>query len=405
MKLLYYSPASYGGIADYAHEQAKALVKQGWEVTLLTTPKYLVKRGEKYQIVSILEELNSNKTFGNTFIKKTAKAINFVAVNVANFSKLAEFIKKYNFQYVLLGSYCEYLAPLWSHKLKKLADRGVIFSAVVHDPVRDFVVGPRWWHRWSISCGYSFLQEAFVHEAIVLDTVKPMSQLKTTVIPHGTYSFAAPSKTRSEVRNKLNFPLNAKVMLAFGHIRDNKNLDLVIRALVNFPDLYLLVAGKEQSSTQKPVTYYQNLAKELGVSDRCRWLIEFIPDIEVANLFNAIDLVLLTYNESFRSASGVLNTSTYYRKPCLASGGDSPLRSVVNRYNLGIWVKPDDVDAITQGIQQWLKHLLLPQWENYFAENSWEINAKLVTYRFYTNKQSQITPPFYGEAYSDRWST
>ena len=381
MKLLYFSPASYGGIADYAHVQANALVDCGWDVTLLSTPEYSIDRGEKYSVVPILEEFQSNKTAKNKFVK----GFNFAAVSVTNHYRLADFIQRHDYQYVLLGSYSEYFAPFWYRRLKKSADRGVVFGAVVHDPVRDFVLGSLWWHRLSIACGYAFLKEAFVHEAITLDTVKPMPHLKTTVIPHGTYSFAKSNKSKADMRKKLDLPLDARVMLAFGHIRDNKNLDLAIRALANFPNLYLVVAGKEQSSAQKPVAFYQNLAREVGVSDRCRWLIEFIPDTEVANLFTATDLVLLTYSSSFRSASGVLNTSAYYRKPCLASGGDSPLRSVVERYNLGIWVKPDDVDAITEGIQEWLKHPPLAEWETYFTENSWEINAQLVTRQLLEN--------------------
>lgn len=380
-KLLYYSPASYGGIADYAHEQANALVQQGVNVTLLCTPNYPTGKEERYQIVSILEELKPSKAHTN----KVAKAINFITVTLANFSKLTKFIEVNNFKYVLLGSYVEYFAPLWSGRLRKLAKKGVIFGAIIHDPVRDFIVGPLWWHRWSIACGYSFLREAFVHYAIALDTVKPMPNLQTTVIPHGIYSFGATSKSKEETRQSLNLPLEAKVMLAFGHIRDNKNLDLVICALASFPDLYLLIVGKEQSSGQKPATYYQNLARTWGVADRCRWMLKFIPDEEVASLFTVIDLVLLTYSSNFRSASGVLNTSVYFRKPCLASGGDSPLCSVVKKYVLGIVVIPDDLDAIIKGIQQWLKHPPEPEWEKYFAENSWKTNAQLVNNRFCCN--------------------
>lgn len=375
MKLLYYSPASYGGIADYAHKQANALVDRGWEVTLLSTPEYPTNRGEEYQVISLLEEFSDNKN-------KLAKAIDFATVTISNMRKLTRHIQQNNFQYVLLGSYIEYFAPFWSNSLKQLADRGTVFGAIVHDPVRNFVVGPNWWHRWSIACGYSYLQTAFVHEAITLDTIKPMKELETIVIPHGTFSFSAPNQTRSETRKSLKLPLDAKVMLAFGHIRNGKNLDLIIRALTDFPDLYLLVAGKEQSSGQKPVTYYQNLAREVGLSDRCRWLNEFIPDTEVANLFAASDLVVLTYSSDFHSASGVLNTAVYYRKPCLASSGNSPLKTVVQKYKLGVWVQPDSLNSVKQGIELWLKSPPDPQWQKYFSDNSWDRNAQLVCDRF-----------------------
>jgi glycogen synthase len=234
MKILYFSPASYGGIADYAHEQANALVDLGVEVTLLCSPQYPTGRGEKYKIVPILKDIQPEQNIKNKLFKK----IHFAKVILANFTKLANYIEEHKFQYVLLGSYTEYLAPLWSNRLQKLAKNGVIFGAIVHDPVRNFVVGPLWWHRWSIACGYSFIREAFVHENIKLDTVKPIPQLRTSVIPFGIYHFPKADKSREQMLTKLSIPLNAKVMLAFGHIRDNKNIDLVIRAISNFPSSF-----------------------------------------------------------------------------------------------------------------------------------------------------------------------
>lgn len=378
IELLYYSPASYGGIADYAHAQANALVNLGVEVTLLSTPNYPTGRGEKYKIVAILQEITPQKPISN----KALKAIHFSAITLANFQTLARFIEEKGFQSVLLGSYVEYLAPLWSGWLRKLAKKGVIFGAIVHDPVRDFVVGYRWWHRLSIACGYSFLREAFVHEAIELDTVQPMPQLRTTAIPYGVHHFPSANKSREEMRTLLNLPVDGKVMLSFGHIRDNKNLDLAIQSMVNFPDLYLIVVGKEQSSGQRPAIFYQDLAKNLDVASRCRWQIQFITETEIGNFFIAADIALLTYSKTFRSASSALNTAVNYQKPCIASGGEGALRSVVQKYDLGIWIEPDNVEYIVKGITRWIENPPNPQWQKYFEENSWSINAGLTLQSF-----------------------
>jgi len=374
MRLLYYSPASYGGIADYAREQANALVDLGIDVTFLCTPEYPLGKGEKYRVLPELEKISPNQPLPHKMLKKA----HFAAIILVNFFKLFRLIQAEEFRYVLLGSYVEYLAPFWSSWLQQLAQSGVVFGAVVHDPVRDFIVGPGWWHRWSIACGYSFLKDAFVHEEIELDTVRPMPKLRTTVIPYGTHHFPPANKSRTTVRTDFNLPIDANVMLAFGHIRDNKNLDLVIRAMAYFPDLYLLVVGKEQSSGQRPAVFYQALAQQCGVANRCRWKVEFVPDTEIANLFEAADITILTYSKTFRSASSALNAAAGYRKPCLASAGESSLRAVVQRYKLGIWVEPDDVDSIVNGIEKWLKNPPIPRWEQYFEENSWMLNARLV---------------------------
>lgn len=374
MKLLYYSPSSYGGLADYAHEQAIALSQLGIEVTLLCPPKYLETRTPTYKTISTLRENKPNQPSAH----KLVKAVSFVRNTLLNFSTLARTIKLGEFNAVLLGSYIEYLAPLWAGSLRRLAKQGVRFGAVVHDPVRDFVLGPVWWHRRSIAAGYSFLSNAFVHEAIALNTVVPMPNLQVTVIPHGPYQFAEPTESAEDTRLRLRLPKTAKVILAFGHIRDGKNLDLILRAIANLPEVYLIVAGKEQSAGQKPAAYYQALAKDLNIGDRCRWQVEFISEETAANLFAAADIVALTYSHIFRSASGVLGVAAHYQTQCLASGGEGALKTAVTKYSLGTWVEPDSWEAIRAGLKQQLYKPPTSQWEDYYAVNSWLINAKQV---------------------------
>jgi glycosyltransferase involved in cell wall biosynthesis len=378
MKLLYFSPASYGGLADYAHAQANALSSLGIAVTLLCAPDYPTGRGEQYEVVPILRSPKSVSGMGSGMGHKVWKAFDYTAVLLSNYRRLAEFIEANQISTVLLGAYAEYLAPLWCHPLQKLAQTGVTFGAIVHDPVRDFTLGPRWWHRWSVACAYSMLRYGFVHEAIVLDTYQPMPQLQTVVIPIGPFQFPPVTQSRSEIRTRLNLPQDATVLLSFGHIRDGKNLDLLLQAITHFPNLYLIVAGKEQSSGQRPAAFYQDLATQLKVHDRCRWQTQFIPDNEVGNFFEATDLVVLTYSKAFRSASGVLNAAACYRKPCLASSGPSVLQSVVKQYDLGIWVEPDSPEAIVAGLHNWLTAPPQPQWEQYCEDHSWTHGAKVV---------------------------
>jgi glycosyltransferase involved in cell wall biosynthesis len=268
--------------------------------------------------------------------------------------------------------------------LVRLARKGVVVGTVVHDPVRDFVVGPRWWHRRSVASAYSFLREAFVHEPITLDTVRPMPHLRTTVIPHGLFAFPPATATRELYRRELGISPTAPVWLSFGHVRDGKNLDLVIRALARFPEAFLIVAGKEQSSGQKPVAFYRDLARQCGVAQRCLWLNRFIAPEEVGNLFTASDIVLLTYSRNFRSASGVLNAAVYFRKLCLASSGQGNLQTVVSQYQLGIWVEPDREEALVDGLRRWQTAPPVPRWDAYAADNSWRRNAEIVTDRMFT---------------------
>jgi glycosyltransferase involved in cell wall biosynthesis len=206
------------------------------------------------------------------------------------------------------------------------------------------------------------------------------------------------------------------VFLAFGQIRDGKNLDLFLQVMPNLPDnVKLLVAGMGDSGSSKSPNYYQRLAEELGVANRCRWDVRRIPEGELGDFFEACDVVLLNYSAKFRSASGVLNTAVSARKPVLASSGPGPLKNVVNKFHLGVFVEPDNPEEVLRGAKQLLDSLsppathklaarcstldacfphanidsphdtagvFLTAWDLYEKENSWEKNALGVTVVF-----------------------
>lgn len=377
MRLLYFAPLSFGGLADYARDQAAALSRRGIEVEALCAPAFPrlpdgIRRNE-----SLADP--ENKSAGG----RLARAGRFFKTMAGQHRELARVIRKGAHRHVLLGSYAEYFAPFWSAALRKLAREGVVFGAVVHDPVRDAVLGPKAWHRRSVADAYSFLKYAFAHESVLLDTVRPMPGLEMIVIPHGPYHFETETPDRAAARERLGLPADAPVLLAFGHIRDNKNLDLVIRALAEVPALRLLVAGQELSSGQRPASAYRELAQQLGVADRCHWHARFIAEKEIGVFFAAADFLSLTYGAGFRSASGVLSVSSQFRKPCLASSGDGPLRTLVRQYELGVWVAPDDAEAIAKGLRLLLAERVHPRWDAFMRENSWDENARIVAQAFF----------------------
>jgi glycosyltransferase involved in cell wall biosynthesis len=374
--LLYFCPGAIGGIADYARYQIRALAELGVKVTLLTNNQWRRDADETYAVLPLL---GGPRLFPSSYkyVRRLDTAFGYLRACQVLTSK----VNREKVDKVLLASFVEYLAPLWSWKLVRLMKNGVKFAAIAHDPVRDYTVGPQWWHQWSISCGYSFLTEVFVHENIKLETFRPMPGLRTTVIPFGAYPFAPPSLSRQMARQKYQLADNARVLLAFGHIRDGKNLDLVLRAMQKFSDLYLVVAGKPQSAAQRPVRFYQSLAAELGLAERCRWVCDYIPEGEVGNLFQASDMAVLCYSRDFRSASSALNVAVHYRKPCLASSGQGNLKSMVSGYALGVWVEPDSIESLVEGLQLWRSGLATPRWEAYENDNSWRKNAEIVADR------------------------
>lgn len=370
MRILVYMPNSRGGIADYAHDQANALYDLGVQVEMLNAPGFGDGREVHYSLHPELEEPFPKEQSSVRIVRRLRLSQRILQ----NADRLARVVEQGRYEYVLMH-FSEYLAPLWAPRLCRLAARGVTFGSILHDPVRDYVVGPQLWHERSVRQAFSFLTCVFVHADFELPR---WTGLKSVVIPYGVHCFPRPDQDRTSVRRALNIQQDAIVLLAFGHIRDGKNLNLVLKAVSEIPELYLIVAGGNMGGGNKPGSHYAALAEQLGCGDRCRWRIRFIDAAEMAGLYNACDLSVLTYSGTFRSASSSLSGAANYRLPCIASSGPGSLEEVVKRYNLGIWVEPDSTEAIKAGLLRWLETGTDPDWERYFAENSWAENARLV---------------------------
>ncbi|MCA9235135.1 MAG: glycosyltransferase [Planctomycetales bacterium] len=178
----------------------------------------------------------------------------------------------------------------------------------------------------------------------------------------------------------MGLPTDGKYLLSFGHVRDGKNLDLAIQALIEAPDWRLIVAGREQSSGQRPVSWYQDMARQLGVHQRCHWFHEFIETDGIWKFFTASDVALLLYSADFHSASGVLSANAQFGLPVIASGGEGPLCQDVNEYAIGRWLgRPsatgvaDALAALPQSIDE-----LSARWRRYCVDHTWSQNAQLV---------------------------
>jgi glycosyltransferase involved in cell wall biosynthesis len=400
-KFLYVCEADSGGIMEYAIRQAAALVNQGVEVHFLCKDSFPKERLAAGIVVEKFVEGRVASVQRRGLAGKLSTIWRLTLGQRRNAKRVAELATKLTQDTltrhrpgsaevgVLFACYKEYFAPFWVWPLRSLARRGAVIGTIAHDPVRDFVVRPLWWHRWSVRLGYSFVRHVFVHDDTPVDFGRKRPEgIEVNQIPHGPYEVAAPKIGRLEMRRRLGFsatkdtnihevgkiidskiivsteeeagahfagrsgasepdsltskladapvsesptlsasgpasspatnhtpPVTAPqalsldagrstldtsapadvVFLAFGQIRDGKNLDLFLRAMTHLPKhVKLLVAGKGDSGSSRPPEFYQNLAQELGVADRCRWDIRRIPDEDVGDIFAASDAVLVT---------------------------------------------------------------------------------------------------------------
>ncbi len=366
MRILVFLPMANGGIADYAHYQAEALAALGHDVIFVAPPEFHRRKGAYRQESSFVETRPGARP-QNRLLRR----IGLVQTLMGNYARLAARIKRDRPDHVL-SHFEEYLAPLWVPRLRRLRASGARFHTVLHDPDRNYVVGPRWWHEASVRAAFALYDSVFVHHQ-----PGPGDRPGLTMIPHGIHSYPPPVRPDA-VRTHYRIADGRRLMVAFGFIRDNKNIDLVIRAMAANTDVWLVVAGAEQGGRQKPVSFYKDLALACGVADRVHFDTRFLSQQETADLVAAADFGLLTYSRSFVSASAAFSVYANYERAALVSSGSSEMERITREYRLGAWVTPDDVSALEAGMRTMIQAPPQPDWARYKADHSWKRNAELV---------------------------
>jgi glycosyltransferase involved in cell wall biosynthesis len=371
-KILIFSPSVDGGIPEHAYYQANALEKAGAKVTCLVAPGFLGGRPTQFEQVVCLN--NAPAEGKSRLLKRASLAWHLIANNFV----LAWQAWKRRPDLILLACYAEYLAPIWVWPHWILARVWRIRQAAnLHDPVRNFRVGPVWWHNLSVRLAYLPLDFVLVHDKLPEPSPVPPN-IRVEQVPVGLYEVRGSTAGAASLRQQWGVADGQKVFLAFGFVRDGKNLDLAIHALAQVPEAFLVVCGSLASPKDKPFAYYRELALQTGVFRRCFFFEGFVSDAEVGGYFTSADFVVLTYASSFHSQSGVLNVAARARKPVLASAAPSPMIKAVDDFHLGVSVQPDSPEAVVAGMRQLIQSGVRPDWEGYEAYASWDANAKKI---------------------------
>ena len=370
--ILVFAPTSFGGLAEHVFYQVRALHRLGVTVLCLASRDFLAGRACPFPIERRL--CAPGAADGLVLVRRFSQSASLVA----NELRLAWWVLKLRPKLVLLDSYVEYLSPLWIWPHILLGRiLGVKYVANLHDPVRSYQIGPGWWHRLSVRLAYLPLKYVLVHDPPPVPAQVP-ERVKAVHVPVGIYDLHAVSRSRDAIRAEWGALPGHRVFLAFGYVRNGKNLDLAIRALAQVSEAFLVIAGSVASAKDRPFPFYRQLAAELGVADRVVLREGFVSDNDLADYFEGADFILLTYSSAFHSQSGVLNVAAQARKPVLASAAPSPLVSSVQDFRLGIAIEPDSPAAVVAGMRRLIDAPPEPRWEDYYEVASWVANARAI---------------------------
>jgi len=169
------------------------------------------------------------------------------------------------------------------------------------------------------------------------------------VIPHGIMPLHNPPAL-TDARKKLNLPLDGRIVLFFGSIRDNKGLDVLLNALQivrsRMPRILLVVAGAlPRAATFEP---YSDIIKRYNLSQHVRTFVHFIAEEDVDYFFAASDLVVLPYLK-FEAQSGVLLRAYANKKPVVVSNVGA-MAELVASDEVGLVVEPGAPESLAEAI-------------------------------------------------------
>lgn len=204
----------------------------------------------------------------------------------------------------------------------------------------------------------------------VTNDLAGFSNKKAKQIVHPLYDNFGEPVSKKEAREKLDLPLDKKIILFFGFIRKYKGLDLLLEAMsderIRRSGIELLVAGEFYEKRE----VYDELVQKYNIRDQLILRTDFIADSEVRYYLSAADFVIQPYRNA--TQSGVTPLAYHFEKPMLVTnvGG---LPGLVPDRKVGIVTEPN-APAIAKGILDLYElgeHYFLPHLREEKKKYSW----------------------------------
>ena len=133
---------------------------------------------------------------------------------------------------------------------------------------------------------------------------------RLSVVPHGNYIDAYPNDiSKSDARDRLNIPQNARVFVFSGNARPYKGIDRLIETFrrIALPDEHLLLMMRHFRFDPQYALDYVELAK--GADNITAVSCDFFERSDFQNYLNAADVAVLPFVDVLTSGSAILALS------------------------------------------------------------------------------------------------
>ena len=337
-----------GGISHYTGLMYRALAKK-YQTFMVSYrfqyPGFLYKKEQK-------DYTNDSFRVEDTrFWIHTANPLNWI--------RTAERIRKLNPDLTIVQWWHPYFAPCYLVLTRLLGKRKILFICHNVFPHERFPFD-RKLTRMVLKRGDAFIVQSG-KDAEDLTSILPGARFEQAV--HPTYNvFKFENMSKEKARQLLQIPMEEKVLLFFGFVREYKGLKYLIHALPRIrkecENIRLFVVGDFGGVQNREA--YEKIMEENRVKDAVTVCDGYIPDREIEKYFAACDLVVLPYVSA--TQSGIVQIAYGFEKPDVVENGKT-----------GYVVEPENPDALADAVVRYF----VEDKEEEFGEN-----VKKEAYRF-----------------------
>lgn len=366
MRIALINPMGDFGISTYTHELAEALVKNGAEVDVYASDRFnaeIAAFPRKHRLYPILNSFifrrrvrEANAPAGaSSSAKNAAQPKNTILrPKLPRLRKLlmsAELAwhlrkQKYDLVWTQWPEMESYGTAFWSC-VRMLGMRAVhtVHNVLPHEENDE--------GKKTCAVVYRSSERLILHSQFAakqLASEFPGMEGKIIVSRHGLFTvFPRRPEARAAVREQLGIREDDMALLCCGAIRPYKNIDGVIEALRDprCAKPLLIVAGQEPGNAADPLEHTRQMVEQFGLRDRVRLLPKFLSFTDMAELFEASDVVMLPYAKGY--GSGLLLQAMTFGKLIVSSrtgGADEYLE----KYPRAVLLEGASVSEIADGI-------------------------------------------------------
>ena len=373
VKVLYVCPfAHYAGhLPSNAILETEALSRAGAEVTLLTFYGIVDKTKVKVPHIRVLRQMRvKTQLLLNRFLTRPA-LLRWPIMVLENFWTVAVAIrlkKKLNYDIILLRDGDPFLfvpfllsLPLRNYNWFVFLIGGIVFAKpripksqgnrfrmMVYTTAAKLINCELWkpiYRRSMARNHFLFFIPSRAVKQLYDSYLQGVFSCRTVFLPYGQGRISIPA-SKEEARRHLNLPKDKPLFLCFGVPHPAKDLETVLRALKDTPDVYLVQAGTHEFSTGQNPT---RLARDYDILDKIIIRDYYIPEEQKAYYFVAADAVIVSYTRQFVGSGSIVLEACVNGTPVIASD-NGELKEVVQASQVGLLFKSQDADSLREAM-------------------------------------------------------